>query len=50
MRVLLLLFLVLSGSLFSQGNNWRELNDFLGGQRERAVAFSIGDDGYLGTG
>ena len=50
MRVLLLLFLVLSGSLFSQGNNWRELNDFLGGQRERAVAFSIGDYGYLGTG
>ena len=50
MRVLLLLFLVLSGSLFSQGNNWRELNDFLGGQRERAVAFAIGDFGYLGTG
>ena len=50
MRVLLLLFLLLSGSFFSQGNNWRELNDFLGGQRERAVAFTIGDYGYLGTG
>lgn len=35
---------------FSQGNNWKELNDFSGGQRERAVGFSIGDYGYLGTG
>jgi len=50
MRVLLLLFLLLSATLFSQGNNWRELNDFIGGQRERAVAFTIGDYGYLGTG
>ena len=50
MRVLLLLFLLLSATLFSQGNNWRELNDFTGGQRERAVAFTIGDYGYLGTG
>jgi N-acetylneuraminic acid mutarotase len=49
MRLALLLVL-LSTSLFSQGNNWKELNDFSGGQRERAVGFSIGDYGYLGTG
>ena len=32
------------------GNFWTKKNDFLGGKRERAVAFSIGDYGYLGTG
>ncbi len=32
------------------GNFWTKKNDFLGGKRERAVAFSIGDFGYLGTG
>jgi len=50
MRMILLLFLIVCTSLFSQGNSWRQLNDFLGGQRERAVAFAIGDYGYLGTG
>lgn len=50
MRRALFLFLMLSTSLFSQGNSWRQLNDFLGGQRERAVAFAIEDYGYLGTG
>jgi N-acetylneuraminic acid mutarotase len=32
------------------GNFWTKKNDFLGGKRERAVAFSIGDYGYIGTG
>jgi N-acetylneuraminic acid mutarotase len=50
MKIVLLLFLLLTTSLFSQGNSWLQLNDFLGGQRERAVAFAIGDYGYLGTG
>jgi N-acetylneuraminic acid mutarotase len=50
MKIVLLLFLLITTSLFSQGNSWRQLNDFLGGQRERAVAFAIGDYGYLGTG
>ena len=50
MKIVLILMLLISTSLFSQGNSWRQLNDFLGGQRERAVAFAIGDFGYLGTG
>jgi N-acetylneuraminic acid mutarotase len=31
-------------------NFWTKKNDFSGGKRERAVAFSIGDYGYIGTG
>jgi N-acetylneuraminic acid mutarotase len=32
------------------GNFWTKKNDFGGGKRERAVAFSIGNFGYIGTG
>lgn len=38
------------GSFSQSGNFWTKKNDFLGGKRERAVAFSIGDYGYIGTG
>ncbi len=38
------------GSFSQTGNFWTKKNDFLGGKRERAVAFSIGDYGYIGTG
>lgn len=41
-------------AMFSFGqptaNFWTKKNDFSGGKRERAVAFSIGEYGYIGTG
>lgn len=40
---------LLTGSLFSQGT-WVKKADLPGAKRSGAVAFSIGDKGYLGTG
>lgn len=34
----------------AQSNTWVKVSDFSGGKRERAVAFSIGEYGYVGTG
>jgi N-acetylneuraminic acid mutarotase len=34
----------------AQSNTWVKMSDFPGGKRERAVAFSIGNFGYVGTG
>ena len=34
----------------AQSNTWVKMSDFPGGKRERAVAFNIGDFGYVGTG
>jgi len=44
--VCLCVFVFASG----QENVWVKLNDFLGGKRERGVAFSINGYGYVGTG
>jgi len=48
----ILFVIIILGPLFSfaQPNTWLKKNDFGGGKRERAVAFSIGDYGYIGTG
>lgn len=47
----LILFGLLSfGSISQTENYWTPKNDFLGGKRERAVAFAIGNYGYVGTG
>jgi N-acetylneuraminic acid mutarotase len=48
-QFLLILFLF-PWVAFSQFNNWTKKNDFIGGKRERAVAFSIGDFGYVCAG
>ncbi len=52
MKNLLILFWIsLSVSVFGQSpNSWVKKNDFFGGEREQAVAFSIGDHGYVATG
>lgn len=36
--------------VYGQENQWLKIGDFLGGKRERGVAFSIGNDGFVGTG
>jgi N-acetylneuraminic acid mutarotase len=38
------------GAIGQTENVWTPKNDFLGGKRERAVAFAIGNYGYIGTG
>lgn len=50
--LLFFLFLVfLSNSLVAQSTfGWTKKNNFLAGKRERAVAFSIGEYGYVATG
>lgn len=54
MRNLLFSFMILFLSTFVFGqataNFWTKKNDFAGGKRERAVGFSIGEYGYVGTG
>lgn len=53
MRILLLFIsFLLVGVTLGQptANFWTKKNDFSGGKRERAVSFSIGDYGYIGTG
>jgi len=45
-----LTFTVLLFCVTAQENSWVKLNDFGGGKRERAVAFSINGMGYVGTG
>ena len=47
---LILMVLLTFGSISQTENFWTPKNDFLGGKRERAVAFAIGDYGYVGTG
>lgn len=50
-RLLILCITVLSVSAYSQSpNSWVKKNDFGGGKREQAVAFSIGNFGYVSTG
>ena len=41
---------LLTTLLIAQENDWDKRADFGGLKRERAVAFSIGDYGYVGTG
>lgn len=49
-KVCSLLFLqVLSSQMYSQGN-WTQKADFSGAGRIKAVGFSIGNKGYIGTG
>ena len=43
-------FLCVFLPVLGQENTWVKLNDFIGGKRERAVAFSINGFGYVGTG
>jgi N-acetylneuraminic acid mutarotase len=53
MKTLLFFLFVtfLTHSLMAQsGYGWTKKNNFLAGKRERAVAFSIGDFGYVATG
>ncbi len=45
----LLTMLFLSQQLFSQ-NTWSQIASYAGGERERAVAFTIGERGYVCTG
>ncbi len=50
-RILILFSLLQSVFSFSQnGNSWLKKADFAGLKREGAIAFSIGDFGYIGTG
>jgi len=50
-RVTLLIFNLLTTTLVAQLTySWTKKNNFLAGKRERAVAFSIGDFGYVATG
>src|SRR5580765_7934112 len=45
------ILLLLSGPVSSRAqDNWTQKADFGGGQRSMAVAFSIGDKGYVCTG
>jgi N-acetylneuraminic acid mutarotase len=46
----LLIFCLLPLLAFNQYNTWTKKTDFTAGKRERAVAFSIGDFGYVSTG
>jgi len=49
-RAYLLVVCLLPILAFSQFNQWTKKADFTAGKRERAVAFSIGDYGYVSTG
>jgi N-acetylneuraminic acid mutarotase len=50
-KLICLLLLISPLSLLAQSeNSWTKKNDFGGLKRERAVAFTIGDYGYVGTG
>jgi N-acetylneuraminic acid mutarotase len=49
-RAYLLIFCLLPMLVLSQYNQWTKKADFTAGKRERAVAFSIGDYGYVSTG
>lgn len=48
--VRIVVFLFSLSPALGQENVWVKLNDFIGGKRERAVAFSINGYGYVGTG
>jgi N-acetylneuraminic acid mutarotase len=50
-KIVLALFIGIVGTSFGQiQNTWTKMGDFAGLKRERAVAFSIGNYGYTGTG
>jgi len=49
-KILLAITFICPLFVFAQPNTWLKKNDFGGGKRERAVAFSIGNYGYIGTG
>lgn len=50
-KLICILLLLSPLSLLAQSeNSWTKKNDFGGLKRERAVAFAIGDYGYVGTG
>ena len=49
-RTYLLIVCLLPMLALSQYNQWTKKADFTAGKRERAVAFSIGDYGYVSTG
>lgn len=51
LKLLFCIFFMLPLVSFGQTENfWTKKNDFAGLKRERAVAFTIGDYGYIGTG
>ena len=49
-RIYVLIVCLLPTVAFNQYNTWAKKADFTAGKRERAVAFSIGDYGYVSTG
>ena len=49
-RIYVLIVCLLPTVAFNQYNTWTKKADFIAGKRERAVAFSIGDYGYVSTG
>ena len=55
-KIILLLTLFIAGSTFAIENTWEKISDFgsdttgNGLKRERCIAFSIGNYGYVGTG
>ena len=50
LRTTLLCSLLISLSTFSQGNEWEKKASFGGLKREKAIAFSVGNFGYVGMG
>jgi N-acetylneuraminic acid mutarotase len=49
-NIYFLILVIAPNFLIGQYNTWTKKNDFIAGKRERAVAFSIGDYGYVTTG
>jgi N-acetylneuraminic acid mutarotase len=49
-NIYFLILVIAPNFLIGQFNTWTKKNDFIAGKRERAVAFSIGDYGYVTTG
>ena len=49
-NIYLLILVIAPNFLVGQYNTWTKKNDFVSGKRERAVAFSIADYGYVSTG
>jgi N-acetylneuraminic acid mutarotase len=49
-NIYFLILVIAPNFLVGQYNTWTKKNDFIAGKRERAVAFAIGDYGYVSTG
>jgi N-acetylneuraminic acid mutarotase len=49
-NICFLILIIVPNFLVGQYNTWTKKNDFIAGKRERAVAFSIGNYGYVSTG